>query len=270
MPEIHAMVNVLKRDRSFGFTYNGTITRSDGADISVDEVTVLLETLRLFLSFARGGYCSLALVEGKDEHGAQSWVRWGSHDVSELGNGHSWLMRVGGDDILTGLFPKFCDLLGSKNGWRDTIARTIDWYLRSNESPPYVGLLLTQAALERLSCQILGGERPRKFIEKALKKLPGLGDSIPVPSSCQELLGLGKWQSAPHALVDLRNDLVHPEETLTGVSDLVYHEAWNLGQWYIEMMLLNLLGYQGSYRNRLGSWRQGASPIPEVPWLTHS
>ena len=269
VPRFHTIVDSLRSEGSFGFTYNGAITRPDGTDFSVEDVKALLEALRLFLSFARGGYCSLALVEGKDENGDQSWVRWGSHNVAVMGSENSWLRTLGGDDILAELFPRFLSLLESGRGWRDTVARTIDWYLQSNESPPYVGLILTQAALERLSYQVLGRKRPQRMIEKGLEELQGMESSISIPPSCTELRSVGQWQSGPHALCDLRNDLVHPEQSLAGLSDLVYHEAWNLGQWYIEMMLLNKLGYRGSYRNRLASWNRRDEAIPHVPWVSH-
>ena len=198
-------------------------------------------------------------------------MRWGVHRVSELSNGCSWLRTAGGDDILSGLFPKFFGLLESKSGWKETAVRAIEWYLESNESPPHVGLILTQAALERLSYEALGRKRyGKKDIEKALKDIPGMESFISIPSGSKELVSLAKWQSAPHALADLRNDLVHPESSLAGVSTLVYHEAWNLGQWYIEMMLLNKLGYQGPYVNRLASRYQAGDAILTVPWIIES
>ena len=271
VPEISTIVKSLRREKGFGLTYNGIIASSDGADFPVEEVRAPLEALRMFLSFARGGYCGLALVEGKDQYGEQAWVRWGAHWVSELDNRSSWLERVGGDDILSGLFPKFLCLFESKNGWKDTTVRTIDWYLQSNESPPHVGLILTLAALERLSFQVLERERDRKrreptgkFIEKALVKLniePNL------PNSCEKLRQVKNWKHGPHAVVEIRNDLIHPNLTLAGVSDHAIHEAWNLGQWYIEMMLLRKLEYQGSYVNRLAGWREHDQTVLPVPWV---
>ena len=50
------------------------------------------------------------------------------------------------------------------------------------------------------------------------------------------------------------------------MSDYAIDEAWNLGQWYIEMMLLSMLGYQGNYVNRLAPWRDDEQAIPPVPW----
>lgn len=54
----------------------------------------------------------------------------------------------------------------------------------------------------------------------------------------------------PEMLIRLRNDLVHPEMK-TNVSTEEYFEARNMGQWYVERLLLKLFHYGGSYTNRL-------------------
>ena len=262
------LVKTLKRERGYGVTYNGVITRSDGADFTVEEVETLLTALRTFFSFARGTSCSLALVEGKGQYGRRSWIRWGAHHVAPWNNRQSWFRQHGGDDILSELFPRFWCLFESEDEWKRTILRTIDWYLLSNESAIHVGIILTQAALERLSNQILRRRRSSRestgeFIEKALQKL-NLESGI--PSSCEELPKNQDWQTGPHALVDIRNDLVHPNVKLGDVSIYAHHDAWNLGQWYIEMMLLSKLGYQGWYVNRLASRHKETEAILPVPW----
>ena len=45
-----------------------------------------------------------------------------------------------------------------------------------------------------------------------------------------------------------------------------HHEAWNLGQWYVEMILLKEFCYQGSYRNRIFDLDESSSTIQPVPW----
>ena len=124
------------------------------------------------------------------------------------------------------------------------------------------------AALERLSFQVLGRSKEKKeltgeFIENALKKLNIESD---LPNSCKKLKEVKNWKNGPHALTEVRNDLVHPKEKLGNLSHYVHHEAWNLGQWYIEMMLLNKLGYEGSYVNRLSDWSEQGQVIQRVPW----
>ena len=265
---ISTVVETIKRERDYGITYNGVITRLKETDFTVAEVGTLLIALRTFLSFARGTSCSLALVEGNDQFGQRSWVRWGAHHVAPGGARRLWLGRLDGeDDIHSELFPRFWRLFESGGEWKGTVLRTTDWYLQSNDSPPYVGLILTLAALERLSFQVLGRGKEREptgeFIQSALKKLDIDSE---LPNSCKSLKEVKDWESGPHALTAVRNDLVHPKEKLGKLSHYVCNEAWNLGQWYIEMMMLRLLKYQGSYVNRLAVWGEHDQAVRPVPW----
>ena len=76
---ISDVAKTLRQDRGYGLTYTGVITRQDNVEFSVKTVERLLTALRFFLSFARGASCSLALVQGIDQNGQQSWLRWGAH-----------------------------------------------------------------------------------------------------------------------------------------------------------------------------------------------
>ena len=262
------MLKVLNRDGGYGFTHDGLITRADNTPFSTEAVERLLEALRMFLSFAKGTYCSLALVEGEDELGERAWARWGAHYVPSWKARESWILRNSGSDILAELFPKFGSLFEGGSHSRETVTRALDWYLNSNESAAHVGLILTEVALERLAYHILGSQQRStgRFIESALKKL-NLDTNI--PQECKELRDFQspkKWTSGPHAIGDIRNDLVHPKPNLGNVSIYAHHEAWNLGQWYIEMILLNELCYQGSYKNRLSDWDGRSDAIQPVPW----
>ena len=261
----------LNRDRGYGFTYDGVITRMDGATFSVEEVDSFLEALRMFLSFVRGNYCSLALVEGEDELGERTWVRWGAHHVESWKTGRAWIRRNSGGDTMAELFPKFVSLFESGDQPRKILARAIDWYLQSNESAPHVGLILTEAALELLSYHVLGRPRRtgkesiRKYIENALTLLKLESN---VPQECNELCKLENWGSGPHAITKIRNDLVHPRQDLGEISFYVDHEAWTLGQWYVEMILLKELCYQGEYWNRLSVLDGSSEAIQHVPWAS--
>ena len=64
-------------------------------------------------------------------------------------------------------------------------------------------------------------------------------------------------------LTRIRDDLVHPVMKMN-VSMEAYSEARRVGQWYVELLLLKLFNYRGSYKNRLTQqwevvpWAQGA------------
>ena len=233
-------------------THTGLITRSDGGVFPTKDAEVLLNGLRTFLSFARGASCGIANVVGKDKEGEPSWIRGGSQYIEPCRDTRSWLITVGGGDVLSQVFPGFWQLFTKDETWRDSISRVIDWYLISNEGALHSGIILTQAALELLFGLILqrdrGSERTGEFLKAALDKL---GLDTNVPTIYQELLQVHNWASGPHAIVEIRNDLVHPKAKYAPIPVNVHYQVNNLGQLYIEWMLLHLFGHQGQYWNRL-------------------
>jgi hypothetical protein len=72
------------------------------------------------------------------------------------------------------------------------------------------------------------------------------------------------WKDGPEAIVLIRNELVHPERQLPIKIGTVIAEAWNLSQWYAELMILRLSGYDGPYSNRLK--RNWVGQVESVPW----
>ena len=268
VPNIREAEKALKQSRGHGITYKGSITCSDGTTFLAKDVEPLLEALRFFLSIARGASCSLALVRGKDEVGRESWARWGAHHSEPWLDYHSPFMRFN-SDILSDLFPKFLSLLESQTARKGATLRAFDWYLQSNVSAPYIGAILTLAALEGFSYLVLNGQKNKgektgEFIGRALSKLQ---ISLDLPENCEGLRSIRKkWVTGPHALADVRNDLIHPRKDLGDVSNKAYLEAWELGQWYFELMLLSRLGHQGRYVNRLANICENEESILLVPW----
>ena len=253
--------NELSSGKEYAVTHTGLITRSDGGVFSAKDADILLRGLRAFLSFARGESCGITNIEGKGEDGEPSWIRGGSQYVEPWHNTQSWLIKVGGGDILSQVFPTFWQLFSKDTIWKDSISRVIDWYLISNEGPLHSGIILTQAALELLSALILqrdrGGEPTGKFLKAALDHLYL---DTNVPTSYQELLQIDNWASGPHAIVAIRNDLVHPKAKYGPISVDIYNQVNNLAQLYIEWMMLNQFGHKATYWNRITGKRE------PVPW----
>ena len=158
----------LKEEGGYAITHTGTVRRYDGGDFAVQDVEPLLSALRLFLSFARGAYCGLTLVVGKDHDGESAWEQWGTHRVTEWSDPPpSWFDKMNGY-ILAEFFPGFWTRhQGFQQNDRTRLA--LEWYLESNtQKALHTSIVLTQAALERLAYETVG-ERLRKgqkFIEK--------------------------------------------------------------------------------------------------------
>lgn len=266
VPTLSEIEKKLKDEGGYAITHTGTVRRSDGGDFDVQDVEPLLSALRLFLSFARGAYCGLTLVVGKDCNGESAWEQWGTHRVTEWsGSPPSWFDKMSGY-TLAKAFPGFWTRYqGFQQNDRTRLA--LEWYLESNaQKAIHTSIVLTQAALERLSyamvCERLRGEKEGQWIARALAHA-GIDCEIPAT-----YVALEQWRIAnhlahgPHTLVMIRNDLIHEGMKHGVLSSDVYRQARALGLWYVEMLLLKLFDYDGVYANRLTQqWRGQVEPV---------
>ena len=253
-PNLSKVKRELDATGGYGVTHSGTIKRTDSADFSAADVERLLHGLSLFLSFARGAYCGLTLVKGKSRDGQVAWERWGADRVTAWFSPLSWFDR-NHSQLLANVFPGFWRRYQERE---EELRTVITLYLDSNLGRSHGvgldgGLILTQAALERMAHKEAG--KPGKRIAKALRKSGISEKALPIsPDSCPELARLAtehRWKHGPHALVEVRNEVVHPSRKYDRLSPRAYYEAWNLGQWYLELMLLRRFEASGEYGNRL-------------------
>ncbi len=279
LPELFNIKTVLKAESGFALTHEGSIRRSDGESFSAEEAHKLLDVLHLFLSFARGGNCGITLIVGIDEHGEKGWEQWGTYSTYPWYSLSCWLdHRQNNDCELSMVWPVFWRKIKKATGAQDDPTRiALYWYLRSNESNnPYSGIILTQAALVRLANQILPQseykslKQKKKAEEKMIRAvLQQSKIDCAIPDSLQNLKDVNLQLDGPAILTDLRNDLVHSEMNCENVSLEAYLQAWNLGQWYVELFLLNLFEYKGKYANRITYNYKGIYQPEVVPWVQH-
>jgi len=222
----------------------------------------MLTALRFFLSFSKGMWCNPCLAVGFDDKENRVWEAWAS-PPEYWAKLNSWF-DPHHPDQLTNLFPGFMAKWENEN-WQEALREVIYWYLNSNNSIRGIdaGIILTQAAIERLSFEY--AVKYKRLIEvEGFKKLlasdkfrllfSSLDIPIDIPASLPELQGLAnqfKWLDAPHAITEVRNSLVHPEHKRSGQFDEAFYPVWNLGQWYLELALLRICDYSGTYGNRL-------------------
>ena len=245
----------LKSEGGHAITHVGTVKRPDRSDFNVHDAEPLLSALQLFLSFARGAFCGLAIVVGKDAKGESAWEQWGTHRTTEWSQRpFSWFDRMNGD-ALEDVFPGFWRLFQEQ---KHEIRTLVNMYLNANLGSHGVGtdgsILLTQAALERLSYREMDRQTGQR-IASALEKI-GISKKALVisPEACPTLAMLASqnsWAHGPRALVEVRNSIAHPRRNIRRLDSKAYYEAWNLGQWYLELALLKSFGYEGKYGNGL-------------------
>jgi hypothetical protein len=268
-------VKKLNEEGGYNLTHIGGIKRADGTLFRGKDAQECLKSLNFFLSFAKGGWCEPICAVGFDESGNRVWESW----LSSKEPWHaplSWFDPHNGSQLAI-LFPGFMKRWNNDD-WREALHEVIYWYLNANFSPRGIdaGIILTQAAIERLSYEyavkdkrllLLNEFKDRRASDKFRLLFSSLGIPLEIPKETPGIVKLAKdfnWLDAPHALTEIRNSLVHPEHKSRGQFASVYYEAWNLGLWYLEMGLLAVCEYSGTYGNRLK--QRFVGQVENVPW----
>lgn len=273
------VIKKLKEEGGYGLTHVGGIKRTDHSLFSGKDAQECLEALGYFLSFANGRWCEPVCAVGFDESGNRVWEFWSSPkepwDVPL-----SWFDPHTNSQLAT-LYPTFMKKW-ENDDWREALKEVIYWYLNANFSSRGidVGIILTQAAIERLSYEYCVKDK-RLLLSDGFKNLrasdkfrllfSSLRIPLEIPMETPDLANLAKdkdlnWLDAPHALTEIRNSLVHPEHKKRGQFASVYYEVWNLGLWYLAMALLAVCEYSGTYGNRLKKGRY-VGQVEQVPWV---
>lgn len=266
---------ILKEEGGYRLTHIGGIRKVKDSLFTGREAEECLRTIRLFLSFAKGGWCNPVCAVGFDISGNRVWESWSSPKEPWCSNS-SWFDPHNSSQLVT-LFPSFIKKCNEEK-WQEAIHEVIYWYLNSNYSSRGIdaGIILSQAAIERLSFEYAvedkrlltaGGFKALSASDKYRLLFSSLQIPIEIPKETPTLKNLAKkftWLDAPHALTEIRNSLVHPEHKKRGQLSPGYFEAWNLNLWYLEMGLLAICGYLGTYGNRLK--QKWVGQVENIPW----
>ena len=280
LPSTKDAIEKLNEQGGYRLTHIASARKAEGTTFSGKDAKACLSSLHYFLSFAKGGWCNPMCAVGFDELGNRVWELW-SPPRESWRTPSSWFYPQRGDQLAT-LYPTF--MKKWKNGdWRDALEEVIYWYSNANfpERGIEAGIILTQAAIERLAYEYVVKDK-RLLLSDAFDHLRAsdrfrlLFSSLSIPleilKETPKLAKLSKtkdfkWLDAPHALTEIRNFLVHPQrEKLRQITTSVYGEAWRLGLWYLEMGVLAVCEYSGTYRNRLSLKKIMGSQVEKVPW----
>ena len=249
----------------------GELKKSSEEEFVGEEAEDILDACRYLLSFARGKICVPSCPVGRNSANEAVWSLWTAPGESgpvmfNLFDGYE-------TEELGVLFPGFMKKWNSE-GWRDAMMNSIRWYVSANHSFQNVdaGLVFSQVAMETLSYQhCVSDERllsaqgfgALKAADQYRMLLSSLSIPLGIPSLAVALSAEAKgrnWVDGPEALTEIRNKLIHGGPRKANLSDDCYVDAWKLGMWFLEMVLLKLCGYDGCYRNRnSGEWEG-------VPW----
>lgn len=289
LKEINDLVHSLHSLSGYAVTHVGKLERSNGEEFTAKEASDFLEALFYFLSFTRGLWSELILPVGYNASGNPVWREWNPQRVrvdrwqDEEQEVYSWFW-IDGSHSLVEIFPSF---MRQWQDWGESLALVIHWYVESNKSVGGVkgSIVLTQAALELLAWVLLVekgrvSENDFKKIQPTSKQIKRLLSEFNVPIEIPaNLTNLAEFErnlkhtnnEGPYAFSMVRNRIIHSDpETRQRFHDTPFEtilEAWELGLWYIELILLRLFDYQGVYVNRMLR-RRRIGGLEPVPWAS--
>ena len=243
-----ATLNTLKESDGVAVTHVGRVTQTNGDMFTLADALSVIGSVRLALSFCRGAKCGIAVIRGTTDAGSDIPVQWGTwHTTPWSTSSKGCAPTMSGFDMFATIATTLLERRTDTDFCR-VVDQAIDWYTISNCGPAHAGIIVSQAALELL-CSYITGKRIKPGIPASQVIRAALNScrtSIRLPKSWP---ASRKWDG-PGAFVNTRNDFVHaqPRHFVTFEEQFC---AWDLGQWYIEVLLMSLLGYVGDYHRRL-------------------
>jgi len=270
----------LKLHDGFGVTYVGRIEKLSGQPFHSQELDQVINKVYYFLSFARGANSPVFNFKAYNNQDEMVWQDWSIRRSARWSlTQNNWFCDQHSFDQLSDLFPQWSKLFEDEL-WSKEIPKILYWYLYSGRNTEGAGtdgsLVLAIAALELFSYNYLVRHtslrskdkyESKKLSNNIYKMLEELDITDELPANLEKLHGYAlqeNWQGGPKAIVEIRNEIVHPGRESLPNSHVCY-EALQLALWYIEMVILKLCNYEDVYSNRL-SRMKWAGEVEQVPW----
>lgn len=256
----------LSQQGGYHLLYDGLIERKS-KPLSFNTVNELRSCLFTFLSFLNGRRCSPLFLKGIHDK-KTLWADYTAYNCDLYKYVDSWTPRKSFVD-LNEVWNEFYILWNNNEDDKDFLTSAVHWYIEANSNSGYVegSIVMIQTALELLynwlvieKRRVIHG-RDAENISAANKirlLLSQFRTKSELPGSFINIENYIKVSSNIHdevdVFVEIRNAIIHAQREkrlkLSQMTDEVKIEAQQLGLWYIEISLLNILKYKGKYRNR--------------------
>jgi hypothetical protein len=275
----------------------GEIRKIDGADFKPKQVLPVLESIRIFLSFAFAAWKPPLFVVGSNSKAVRSVQRFSRFETNTHWFSEGWLDEQHGES-LSEAYPGFCRLWNQEH-WQSPVRQAITWLIEASRTSGSTegAIAFSQIPLEMLAWKVIS-EEDAILDEGEFEKLSAgnklqlllheCGIPLAVPSALETLVkaaseeggskkGASKPKSGPKIVTEIRNSIIHPNKKNREKLDQwrklddsngeeLLRETHSLFRWYITLVLLRLMDYQGTYANRLSYY--GPASIEKVPWAS--
>ena len=275
-PQIDEATRFLKAVGGFRITHIVSMHKDDGTDFSIEDAKSKIDAVRLSLSFANGSYVGTCRARGMNALCQTVWEDWDCYPAA-WSNGlrpDSWLrknsrLNLDANQALRDVFPTLINHIESD----DSIRKSIERYLVANTTKPFIDVPSARPIGEIAAANLYPmSTNPWRELAVDLKKA---GVGLDIPAECPNLQKLydnnPEWakkrnkephnEPGPFALRELRRHFEHPKSKIKGLMDdyagHALYEAWHLGQWYLETIILYKCRYIEERANRARGGRWG-------------
>lgn len=256
----------IKNESVYAVTHCVKVKKENGTSFSGREFIDFIDELNYFLFFAFGKRHVPICPVGFDSAGRLIWERWSSPSDTTQHFYGTWFSRCHFEQLAM-LFPLFSEKWNS--GWKETLQTVLSWYIQINDITMGIDtcILLTQASFERLIYEFNTKLRPELDnkpavkVDKQIKEFfhhVGIPEEIPA-----QLSNLKKYSSFSNAMVRARGNIVHPQNQFFDHEEIA--ELYRLVVWGLELSILAICDYSGTYGNRLNH-RRFENEVEIVPW----
>jgi hypothetical protein len=273
-PENSNLKKELLKTGGYAITHYAKLYNQSG-DISRRDALFYAEALSLFLSFIQGHWISLILPVGYDKNEDILWKQL--KQPSRITPYNSFLICTHDLSDLNKMYHEFIKKLHDSN-WEYSIKQAVVWYVDSISTTSNVeGIIVwIYSAIELLAYNYIVKHNNQlaesKFNKKSIytlvqeldisvdinKYFPSIKErkdryiNTEIRSEIEE----GITEEGIFILSKARNDVVHPEKKVGFTTDSrqVKYEMLDIGRWYLEMILIRLLGNKNFESDRLRQW----------------
>jgi hypothetical protein len=264
-------------ERDFKFVVEAT----PASPPSAADVDRLTRRLFILLSLVASREVGVGPVCGLTNAGEVVWASWGSPRLRPGRPGVRWCPPHLVAKALPAIAEGFARLSEQDEAMGVVVDRAINHLLAADGNEPLdVRVPVACVGLEMLGWAILQrhGWADKDVLEKmpaaAMTRLLLRWTGVPttIPAGFDALAARRdsrhRGGGSPEVLWGVRNKLVHPPNRLDNPewpSSAELVECWQLANWFLELVVLRVLGYEGQYWSRLRLGRYGAD-VEQVPW----
>lgn len=264
----------IEKNERFALSAVVFIRKEKGKLFGAKEAADLCHFLELAFAFIEGADVGPSLVAGRRKEDLFFWYWPGPRLRSNKGRRQNWSFQHYNTRCMEVLAPMWATW--NNPGEPDWLTRAVPIYVESgrDDIPWDVRIMVAQTGLEMMAALILvekdkvmksaefKGAHTAQKIRKLVEHL-GLSVKVPGWSKC---LPLSKKGDLIDAIVEVRNEIIHPTRTNRGLlkkrGDEAIYDAWGFFMEYFELSILYAIGYTGRYASSCFE-----DDFPVVPWV---